>query len=238
MARIRTIKPSLWDSEKLGRLSLLARLTFVGLIALADDEGRGRGSPAYLKGALHTYADAIDASSLSNSIVELHQSKAVIFYEVAGSRYYALPNWGEHQKIDKPRKSAIPEPPIEEPGLFGEDSPTPSRSLAEDSPQEWNGREGITNNNRPERRGPDELQAVVKTAAKKLTATANERAGDYGDYRLPKNFGQYGGAYVANVPADECQFLLDRMKPGPMVAAALRWRIETKKSEGHGESRT
>ena len=38
MARIRTIKPSLWDSEKIGRLQDFARLTFIGLISIADDE--------------------------------------------------------------------------------------------------------------------------------------------------------------------------------------------------------
>ncbi len=232
MARIRTLKPSLWESEKIGRLPDLARLTFIGLISIADDEGRGRGAPAYLKGALHTYADHIDAADISAIVTQLHQSGAVVFYEVDGSRYFALPNWFEHQKIDKPRKSAIPAPPIKEPGLFGEDSSTPRRSLGEDSPQEWKGREGITDNNRAERRGPDDLAKIIKTTASSKDVKTT-LAGDYGDYRLPKNFGRYAGVYVVNVPADECEFLLDRMKPGPMVAAALRWRIEQKKDEGH-----
>lgn len=56
-------------------------------------------------------------------------------------------------------------------------------------------------------------------------------SGDYGDYRLPKNFGRYGGVHVSNVPHDECQFLIDTMRPGPKVKAALEWRMAQKESE-------
>ncbi len=250
MARIRTIKPGFWSSEKLGKLPLLARLTVVGLISQADDEGRGRGATRFLMGTIHPYAEDVTEAALAAAIVVIHAAGLAQFYEVSGCRYYALPGWSEHQRIDHPTKSIIPQPPELEPELFGvkalekspfsDDSTGPresSRAPREDSRQEeegkGRGREEETDNNRPERRGPDDLQAVVRTAAKKLTATAQERAGDYGDYRLPKNFGTYAGAYVANVPADECQFLLDKMKPGPMVEAALRWRIAQKKMESN-----
>ena len=42
MARRRMIDPNFWESEDVSRLSLFARLLFIGMISNADDEGRGR----------------------------------------------------------------------------------------------------------------------------------------------------------------------------------------------------
>jgi hypothetical protein len=41
MARIRTLKPTVWLSPQIMNLSHGARLLFIGLITQADDEGRG-----------------------------------------------------------------------------------------------------------------------------------------------------------------------------------------------------
>lgn len=130
MARIRTVKPAMWSSEKLGRLSILARLTFVGLISQADDAGRGRGAPRFLMGAIHPYAADVTEEGLAQATTDLHTAALVQFYEVAGCRYYALPNWGEHQKIDRPYASVIPPPPPTEPELFDEHSTKDRRNLA------------------------------------------------------------------------------------------------------------
>mgnify|MGYP001567924316 FL=1 len=80
MPRIRTIKPEMFESERLGRCTPLARLTFVGLIALADDEGRGRGSLDWLKGRLHPY-DAKSKRNLFKAINELAKTGLVKFYQ-------------------------------------------------------------------------------------------------------------------------------------------------------------
>jgi hypothetical protein len=55
--RIRTIKPEMWADEKVGQLSRDARLLFVGLITMADDEGRLRGCPAAILGHVFPYDD-------------------------------------------------------------------------------------------------------------------------------------------------------------------------------------
>lgn len=52
MARKRMIDPNIWDSEDFGKLSDLSKLVFIGLFSLADDEGRGRCNPGYLKSKL------------------------------------------------------------------------------------------------------------------------------------------------------------------------------------------
>jgi hypothetical protein len=147
MARIRTIKPAMWASEKLGQMSVLARLTFVGLISQADDAGRGRGAPRFLAGTLHPYAKDVSEEDLAQATTALHDARLVQFYEVDGCRYYALPNWGEHQKIDRPQPSVVPPPPTNEPGLFDEHSTNGGRAFAagmEGKGLERNGLEGKT----------------------------------------------------------------------------------------------
>lgn len=144
MARIRTIRPELWESEKLGRLPMLARLTFIGLIGLADDEGRGRGEPGFLFGRLHPYAPDVSRKELARALNSLGHAHLVVFYEVEGSWYFYLPGWSEHQKIEKKRQSLLPNPPSSDSGSlrlpFPDSSPTPPRQVAVG--MEGNGVEG------------------------------------------------------------------------------------------------
>ncbi len=55
---------------------------------------------------------------------------------------------------------------------------------------------------------------------------------DYHAYRLPQGFNaKYAGAYLLNIPADECAVLLNTPRLGAEIKAALTWRIEQKKLE-------
>lgn len=138
MPRIRTIKPEMFESERLGRCSPLARLTFVGLIALADDEGRGRGSLEWLKGRLHPY-DVRSQRNLYKATNELAVARLAIFYTVDSRVFYYLPGWPDNQKISHPCKSKFPAPPEGEPSLFAappEDSGEFPETLR-DSPEKF-----------------------------------------------------------------------------------------------------
>jgi hypothetical protein len=107
MARIRTIKPEFPQSESMGRVSREARLLFVLLWTLADDEGRLRGNSRMLASLLFPYDD--DAPSLIDGwLGELQAQSCVVRYEEAGGTYLEICNWLIHQKIDKPSKSKIP----------------------------------------------------------------------------------------------------------------------------------
>lgn len=111
MARIRTIKPEFWESEKVGRMGHLARLTFMGLVSLADDEGRGRGSMSFLLGRLHSYAD-IGMDEFSAATSEIDAAGLAEWYEGPDScQYYVLPGFKDNQYIERPSKSKIPAPP-------------------------------------------------------------------------------------------------------------------------------
>jgi hypothetical protein len=107
MARIRTIKPEFPQSEPIGKLSRGARLLFIQLWTLVDDEGRARAAPRLLASLLYPYDD--DAPSLIDGwLDELERNACIRRYEADGSRYLDIPNWLKHQKIDRPTASRLP----------------------------------------------------------------------------------------------------------------------------------
>ena len=109
MARIRTIKPEFPQSESMGRVSRDARLCFILLWTLADDEGRLRGNARMLASLLFPYDD--DAGKkIGGWLAELSAEGCIIQYENARDSYLQIANWREHQKIDKPSPSRIPAP--------------------------------------------------------------------------------------------------------------------------------
>ena len=109
MPRIRTIKPEFPQSETVGKLSREARLLFIMLWTISDDEGRLRASSRMLASLLYPYDD--DARDLIDVwLDELEREQCVARYVVDGSTYLVILNWLKHQKIDKPTKSRFPAP--------------------------------------------------------------------------------------------------------------------------------
>lgn len=107
MARIRSIKPEFPHSESMGRVSRDARLTFLLMWTIADDEGRLRGNSRILASLLFPY-DSDAGSLMEGWVAELQQEGCLDRYEVEGSTYIQIRNWLKHQKIDRPSKSKIP----------------------------------------------------------------------------------------------------------------------------------
>lgn len=107
MARIRTIKPEFVESESVGKLSREARLLFILLWTILDDEGRSRASSRFLASRLYPYDD--DASKkIGGWLAELEKGGHVRLYDVGGDSYLDVPNWLKHQKIDHPSASRLP----------------------------------------------------------------------------------------------------------------------------------
>lgn len=109
MARKRMIDPTIWQSEDFGRLSTLAKIVFIGLFSLADDEGRGRCNPVYLKSTLFPYEENIRSTDIDKTLSEISSNMSVVLYSCDGSSYYSLLSWDTFQKIDRPSQSKIPE---------------------------------------------------------------------------------------------------------------------------------
>jgi hypothetical protein len=133
MARIRTIKPELPQSESMGRVSRDARLLFVMLFTIVDDEGRVRAATRMLASLLFPYDDDAKAK-VAEWLAELEQENCVELYEVDGNAYLRIASWLAHQRIDKPSRSRLPPPPARPDEL--------SASPREASAQEGNGVEG------------------------------------------------------------------------------------------------
>lgn len=109
MARKRMIDPNIWQSEDFSKLSTLGKIVFIGLFSLADDEGRGRCNPVYLKSTLFPYEENIRSTDINKTLSEISSNMSVVFYIENGSSYYNLYNWHTWQKIDRPSQSKIPE---------------------------------------------------------------------------------------------------------------------------------
>ena len=107
MARIRTIKPEFPHSESMGMVSRDARLLFIMLWTLADDEGRLRGNSRMLASLLFPY-DGDAPKLIDGWLGELEAQSCIVRYLGDGSTYLEIRNWLNHQKIDRPSKSKIP----------------------------------------------------------------------------------------------------------------------------------
>lgn len=108
MARKRMIDPNIWQSEDFGKLSTLAKLVFIGIFSNADDEGRGRANPTYLKSILFPYEESIRSADIDKTLSEISSNMSVVFYSCDGSNYYSLTKWYDWQKIEKPQDSKLP----------------------------------------------------------------------------------------------------------------------------------
>lgn len=113
MARKRMIDPNIWQSEDFSRLSVFARYLFIGMFSNADDEGRGRANPNYLRSTIFPYDD-IRTADIKKALSEISRNTSVVLYEEAHSGFYAFLNWGKWQKVEKPTKSILPPPPKEQ----------------------------------------------------------------------------------------------------------------------------
>lgn len=124
VARIRTIKPSFWES--VGPLSHEARLLAVGLISMADDAGRFVATHTAIAGYIYPHED-IPKAKLDRWLREVVEHRGrdgvgmVELYQVGAGRYGWLPKFSSHhQAINRPQTSTLPAPP--EADLFSEPS--------------------------------------------------------------------------------------------------------------------
>lgn len=108
MRKIRTIKPEFWDDEILGQLSPLDRLLFLGMISLADDEGRMKGNPIWVRNQIFAYDETITVDKVTISINNLHKIKRIRVYGSDTQTYIEVLNFNKHQYIKRPQKSIIP----------------------------------------------------------------------------------------------------------------------------------
>lgn len=115
MARKRMIDPSFWDDLNVAKLSIPARLCFIGMVSNADDEGRIEADPRYIKRAVFGFDDHLTSNEVASFLAEIETScPSVVFYHVDGRALVSFTNWKQYQYIQKPQPSRLPPVPVTE----------------------------------------------------------------------------------------------------------------------------
>lgn len=109
MPRKRMISPEIWHNLQLKGLPILERHLYIGLISNADDDGRLRGDPDFVKSAIFPY-DSITPSTIGDALKRLNERQLILLYQVANEKYIQHPKWNKHQYIRDRRPSSLPPP--------------------------------------------------------------------------------------------------------------------------------
>lgn len=137
MARIRTIKPSFFESEDVAVLPFRARLLWIGLWTHCDDQGRTKDNTKLIKARIWPL-DQVSLRDIEEDLQILADHGRITRYQAGGQAYLAITNWGEHQNINRPTASKIPPPP----NALTENSVSPHVTVTEGSLGEGKGKEG------------------------------------------------------------------------------------------------
>ena len=103
MARSRIVKPEFWSDEKLARLSRDTRLTYIGIWNVSDDYGVVKGDPVWLKSQIYPYEN-LPILKFKTWVNELENIKRLIPFNFNEEKFYFIPGFLKHQKVDHPSK--------------------------------------------------------------------------------------------------------------------------------------
>jgi len=103
MTRKRMIDPKIWEDPGFNRLSIQARLLFIGMFSNADDDGYLRGDEGSLKRLIFGF-DEVKKEDMGTWIIEVEAMGSVHFFEENNEKYVHLINWEKYQKQQKDRR--------------------------------------------------------------------------------------------------------------------------------------
>lgn len=110
MPRARIIWPEHLTSPQVARLTHMEYRIWVGLVQLADDEGRCRADVAYLRAAVLPHHTRTTLKNVSRCLHAIAESGLITLYEIDGAKYLFFPSWRRWQKPRFPTKSKLPDP--------------------------------------------------------------------------------------------------------------------------------
>lgn len=134
------MKPEFWSSLSVSRLSLRARLIFIGVWNIADDSGRGVWEPKLVKASLFPM-DSVADRQVSKAMQELVSACLVRTYSYQGKPLFEVSNWEEHQKIPPTRRQPSRYPSAADCLHEGSQTATPMQQPVAGKGREGNGRE-------------------------------------------------------------------------------------------------
>ncbi len=105
----RMIDSGMWSNENFAALPAMARLLQVGIINHADDQGRIKAHPAYLRSQIFPYDDvAID--DMRDWLQAIARNGTIAIYEVDSKEYIQLIKWWSYQSLQYAAPSDYPAP--------------------------------------------------------------------------------------------------------------------------------
>jgi len=108
MARIRTVKPDFFQHPQMSRLSAECRLLAIGLLQLADCDGRLEWQPKLIDGHVFPVGDPQDINAMG---AELEGIDWLRRYEANGRQYAHILTFTVHQRPNKRERDTGPRHP-------------------------------------------------------------------------------------------------------------------------------
>jgi len=95
----RMVYLKIWSSVQFASLSDRAKILFIGMLTLADDDGRLIANASYLRGQIFSFNEEMEISDIKESRREIKDKNLIEVYEVDGVEYVQHPNWEKYQII-------------------------------------------------------------------------------------------------------------------------------------------
>ena len=105
----RMLDSAIWKNEKFGVMPPMARLLAIGIINQADDQGRGKAHPVYLRSQVFPYDD-VTAGQVAEWLGTVATNETILLYQVDGKDYYQILNWWSYQSHQYAMPSQYPKP--------------------------------------------------------------------------------------------------------------------------------
>jgi hypothetical protein len=109
LARKRSIDPDIWSDDRFTELSISAGFLYLGLISIADDEGRIEWSPVQLRNRI--FVGRASRAEVESWMVEIVALDLIRVYKIDAKSYGFHPSWHKHQFASHALESKLPDPP-------------------------------------------------------------------------------------------------------------------------------
>lgn len=104
--RIRTVKPGFWKSENLSSICPFSRLAAIALLNFADDHGYFVCNHLVIRGELFPFEE--DSTNVRRAIDDLSRIGFIVIGKADNGKTYGhIPNFKDHQRVDRPQASEI-----------------------------------------------------------------------------------------------------------------------------------
>ena len=104
--KIRSVRPEFFADPTMAQLSAEARLLYVGLWCIVDDDGRGEWLPKQIDGQIFPLEN-LDIHALLEQLVS---TARVVRYTDGDRDYFYIPKFSKYQKPNRKYDSKLPDP--------------------------------------------------------------------------------------------------------------------------------